>query len=114
MPAHGGEQYAYVQDIIAAGIPVIITETGDHNAPGTNGSPFVSAVLPWADRHGVSYLGWTWNAWQNPDNILIRNSSGTPTDGTAATFTITWPVWPLSPELVPRACRSRQRTAAAD
>ena len=81
MPAHGGEQYTYVQDIIAAGIPVIITETGDHNAPGTNGSPFVSAVLPWADRHGVSYLGWTWNAWQNPDNILIRNSSGTPTDG---------------------------------
>jgi hypothetical protein len=81
MPAHGGEQYAYVQDIIAAGIPVIITETGDHNVPGTNGSPLVSAVLPWADRHGVSYLGWTWNAWQNPDNILIRDASGTPTDG---------------------------------
>jgi hypothetical protein len=81
MPAHGGEQYAYVQDIIAAGVPVIITETGDPNAPGTEGSPFVSTVLPWADRRGVSYLGWTWNAWQNPDNVLIKDSSGAPTDG---------------------------------
>ncbi|HLQ14067.1 MAG TPA: cellulase family glycosylhydrolase [Steroidobacteraceae bacterium] len=80
-PAHGAAQYTYLQDLIAKGIPVMITETGDHNAPGTAGSPFVSTVLPWADRHGVSYLGWTWNPWQNPDNVLIRDASGAPTDG---------------------------------
>lgn len=81
VPACGTVQYAYAQGLIAAGIPVIITETGDHNAPGTVGSPLLSAVLPWADQRGISYLGWTWNVWQNADNILIRNADGAPTDG---------------------------------
>lgn len=86
VPACGTTQYAYAQSILAAGFPVIITETGDHNAPGTMGSPLVSAVLPWADKRGVSYLGWTWNAWQNPDNVLIRNTDGAPTDGFGVYF----------------------------
>ena len=79
-PAHGTVQYAYVQEIAAA-VPVIISETGDHNTPGTVGSPFVSEVLPWADQHEISYLGWTWDAWQNPDNVLIKDANGTPSDG---------------------------------
>ncbi len=67
--------------MLAAGYPVVITETGDHDTPGTVGSPFVSKVLPWADAHNVSYLGWTWNVWQDPDYVLIKDATGTPTDG---------------------------------
>ena len=66
---------------IAADVPVVITETGEHDTKGTKGSPFLQTLLPWADSHGMSYLGWTWNAWQNPDDVLIQNVSGTPTDG---------------------------------
>jgi aryl-phospho-beta-D-glucosidase BglC (GH1 family) len=80
-PAMGAAQYTYVQNIIAAQVPVVITETGDHNTAGTVGAPLVSAVLPWADQNGVSYLGWSWNPWPNADNILIKDVLGTPTDG---------------------------------
>jgi len=80
-PAWGAAQYTFVQNIVAAQIPVVITETGDHNAPGTLGAPLVSAVLPWADQNGVSYLGWTWNPWPSTDNVLIKDILGTPTDG---------------------------------
>jgi endoglucanase len=60
---------------------VVISEFGDHNAPGTTDAPFVSRLLPWADQHGASYLGWAWDAWQDKDNVLIKNSAGDPTDG---------------------------------
>ena len=70
-----------IQDILAAGIPVVITEFGDHDVPGTVGAPFVSKLLPWADANGASYLGWTWDKWGNPDNVLIKDAAGTPTDG---------------------------------
>jgi endoglucanase len=79
-PGWGSEQYGYVE-AIAQRVPVIIGETGDHSADGTVGAPFVSTLLPWADAHGISYLGWTWNTWQAPDNDLIKSFDGTPTDG---------------------------------
>jgi hypothetical protein len=60
---------------------VVISEFGDHNVPGTRGAPFVSRLLPWADKAGVSYMGWAWDAWKNPDNVLIKDNSGTPSDG---------------------------------
>jgi hypothetical protein len=41
-------------------------------------------LLPWADANGVGYLGWTWNPWQNPDDVLIRNADGEPTPGYGA------------------------------
>ncbi|MGA3089146.1 MAG: cellulase family glycosylhydrolase [Terriglobales bacterium] len=66
---------------IAAELPVVITETGEHDTPGTKGSPFLHQLLPWADSNGISYLGWTWNVWQSPDDVLIQNANGTPTDG---------------------------------
>ena len=80
VPTDGTQQYGYVQ-AIAAAVPVVITETGDHDAPGTIGSPFDSIVLPWADRNGVSYLGWAWDPWDQPDFNLIQDANGTPTDG---------------------------------
>src|SRR5712672_1363722 len=85
-PSAGLAQYSYVQNILAAQVPVIISETGDHNSAGTVGSPLVSAVLPWADLNGVSYLGWSWNLWANSDNVLIKDALGTPTDGYGVYF----------------------------
>ncbi len=85
-PAWGDTEYTYVKNIVAAQIPVVITETGDHSAAGTVGAPLVSVVLPWADQNGVSYLGWTWNVWQNSANVLIKDASGTPTDGYGVYF----------------------------
>lgn len=79
-PAWGTRQYGYVLDI-SRSYPVVIGETGDHNAEGTTGAPFVSVLLPWADAHGISYLGWSWNTWTAPNHVLIRNFDGTPTDG---------------------------------
>jgi hypothetical protein len=81
IPAIGTVQYNFALGITSAGIPVIVTETGEHNAPGTVGAPLMAELLPWADQHGISYLGWTWDVWQNPDNVLIRDVDGTPTDG---------------------------------
>jgi endoglucanase len=80
VPTDGVAEYGYVKTI-AATVPVVITETGDHSANGTVGSPFDSIVLPWADSNGVSYLGWTWDPWGASDFDLIKDTSGTPTDG---------------------------------
>ncbi len=80
-PKMGDIAYSWVQKVLDAGYPVVITEYGDHNAPGTKDSPFVSKLLPWADRAGASYLGWTWDKWQDKDNILIKDADGTPSDG---------------------------------
>ena len=30
-------------------------------------------ALAWADQHGLSYLAWTWNPWQDPSNVLIKD-----------------------------------------
>jgi hypothetical protein len=43
-----------VANIQAAGIPVIATETGDRNAPGTTAAPLVSNITAWADLYGMS------------------------------------------------------------
>ena len=63
---------------IALRFPVVVGETGD-SASGNQ--TFLPTFLPWADQHGLSYLAWTWNPWQNPSNVLIKDWSGTPTDG---------------------------------
>jgi hypothetical protein len=80
LPGWGDKQYGYV-NAIAQKIPVIIGELGDHNVSGTKGAPFVSVLLPWADSRGISYLGWSWNTFGSPDNVLIKDFDGTPTDG---------------------------------
>jgi endoglucanase len=78
--------FANLQAIQAAGYPVIIGETGGHNVAGTLGEPFVQGVLDWATANGVSYFGWTWNVWGNNDNVLIKDATGTPTDGYGVVF----------------------------
>jgi hypothetical protein len=65
---------------ITAQYPVITGETGDSPCKGT--PPYVSALLPWADSHAISYLGWTWDTWGAcSDNVLIQDYQGTPTSG---------------------------------
>jgi len=74
--------YAWAEKIVAAGVPVVITETGDHNAIGTQGAPFVSHLLPWADKNGISYFGWAFDIWpDNHDHVLLKDKTGAPTDG---------------------------------
>ncbi|MHB8710559.1 MAG: glycoside hydrolase family 5 protein [Minisyncoccota bacterium] len=90
-PAYAQPNYAPgvfndVQNILAAGIPVIATETGDRDTAGTVGAPLVSTVTSWVDQHGVSLLGWTWDVWGNSDNVLIKDVNGTPTDGYGQVF----------------------------
>lgn len=80
-PKFGNVAYRWTQSALDGGYPVVITEFGDHNAPGTHDAPLVSQLLPWADKVGASYLGWTWDVWQNADNVLIKDRSGTPSDG---------------------------------
>ena len=86
IPKLGTDAYTWGKNVLSAGVPLVLTETGDHNASGTVGAPFVSKVLPWADQAGASYLGWAWDVWQDADNVLIKDAAGTPTDGYGVYF----------------------------
>jgi endoglucanase len=61
---------------IALQVPVVTGELGDNVGSATR---YVDSFLPWEDAHGISYIGWTWNAWGDSSNILIADYSGTPT-----------------------------------
>jgi aryl-phospho-beta-D-glucosidase BglC (GH1 family) len=63
---------------LARMVPVVVGETGDNVCTAPTYDP---RFLPWADRHGLSYLGWTWNPWQDCQNILIKGYAGIPTGG---------------------------------
>jgi endoglucanase len=85
-PNYAPEVFDDVLAILAAGIPVIATETGDRNTTGTRGAPLVSTITAWSDRHGVSVIGFAWNVWRDPANVLIKDADGTPTDGYGKVF----------------------------
>lgn len=59
---------------VAARVPVVAGEIGEND----RGTALLDAFLPWADRHGISYLGWAWNVWADPI-ALISDYTGTPT-----------------------------------
>jgi endoglucanase len=86
VPKLGRNAYHWAEHILAAGYPILITETGDHDAPGAVGAPYLAQLLPWADERQISYLGWTWNVWGNPDDVLIKSAAGAPTEGYGAEF----------------------------
>jgi aryl-phospho-beta-D-glucosidase BglC (GH1 family) len=81
LPNFGEQAFKSAETILAAGIPVVVTEYGDKNAPGTKDAPFAATLLPRLDKMGASYLAWSWDKWDNPDHVLIRDGRGTPTDG---------------------------------
>ena len=65
---------------LAKVIPVVTGEFGENGCTDT----YDLTYMPWADQHGVSYLGWAWDS--TDDNwscsrgpALIMNYSGTPT-----------------------------------
>lgn len=64
---------------IARHHPVVTGELGE----GDCRHGYIDDYMPWADRHGISYLGWTWNAhggWTcRSGPALIRDFDGTPT-----------------------------------
>jgi aryl-phospho-beta-D-glucosidase BglC (GH1 family) len=81
LPNFGAQAYGWAGAILAAGYPVVITEFGGHNSPGTVGAPMAQRLLTWADQQGASYFGWTWDNWGVTENLLIKDAAGTPTDG---------------------------------
>ena len=85
-PNYAPDVFEDVLKIQAAGFPVVATETGDRNLPGTVGAPLVANITSWAQRHGVGVLGWGWNVWGEPDHVLIQDVNGTPTDGYGEVF----------------------------
>lgn len=64
---------------IAAVHPVVTGEMGE----GDCRHAYIDSYMDWADRHGVSYLAWTWDAhggWTcRGGPSLIRDYDGTPT-----------------------------------
>jgi hypothetical protein len=82
----------YAADILAAGFPIIVGETGDKSANGTSAAPIITQVTEWADQTGSGVLAWTWDKWNdsagNPggQNLLIKDAAGTPTDGEGVVF----------------------------
>jgi hypothetical protein len=67
---------------LAAKVPVVTGEFGESGC--TDG--YALTYMPWADAHGVSYLGWTWDSTGPPSRwscsggpALITTYAGTPT-----------------------------------
>jgi hypothetical protein len=85
-PNFAPDVFNQVLAIQNAGIPVIATETGDQNSAGTVGAPLVKTITQFADQTGMSLLGWGWDVWSGPDNVLIKDVNGTPTDGYGKVF----------------------------
>jgi hypothetical protein len=67
---------------LAEQVPVITGELGENGCTDT----YIDRYMPWADAHGISYLGWTWDSTGPPSNwscsegpALITNYEGEPT-----------------------------------
>jgi hypothetical protein len=60
---------------LAARVPIVIGEIGDTDCTHR----FIDQLMPWADAHGISYLGWAWVAADCADEpSLIADDSGRP------------------------------------
>lgn len=60
-------------------VPLLTGELGE-SVNGTCSATFIDTYMAWADAHGVSYQGWTWDTWGNC-GVLITDFNGTPTSG---------------------------------
>ncbi len=65
---------------VARKYPVITGELGEGDGspryPSCDGA-FISSYMAWADKQGVSYLGWSWNVWHNC-GAMIGDFNGSP------------------------------------
>jgi hypothetical protein len=107
-PIQAPQVFTYIQGILSANIPVLITETGDRCSSGTVGAPLLATVTTFADNPGVTststepnaqwpsvaglppigVVAWTWDNWGcgGGSNVLIADPSGTPTPGEGQFF----------------------------
>jgi Cellulase (glycosyl hydrolase family 5) len=67
---------------LALTVPVVTGELGENHCRDT----YINQYMPWADAHGVSYLGWTWDSTRAPSHwscgrgpALIKTYKGVPT-----------------------------------
>jgi endoglucanase len=61
---------------LAHSVPVVTAELGENDC----GPSFIDRYMGWADRSGISYLGWTWDTWDcSAGPALISAYDGTPT-----------------------------------
>uniref|UniRef100_A0A1B6EUB5 Glycoside hydrolase family 5 domain-containing protein n=1 Tax=Cuerna arida TaxID=1464854 RepID=A0A1B6EUB5_9HEMI len=62
---------------VAAKYPLIVGEIGEDGCKHS----FIDGLMPWLDKHDISYLAWTWNAWDCYGGpVLIKDYTGTPTN----------------------------------
>jgi endoglucanase len=80
-PNYYPQVFTDAQSILAAGIPVAMTEIGGQNTDGTPSCPICSTVTSFADAEGISVMAWAWDIWGDPENVLIKDVNGTATDG---------------------------------
>lgn len=74
------------KNILAAGIPLVMTEIGGQNTAGTPNCPICTTMTNFGDDNGASVIGWAWDVWGDPENVLIKDVNGTPTDGYGQVF----------------------------
>jgi hypothetical protein len=61
---------------VAASVPVVAGEIGENDCGGS----YITSLMSFLDSQGISYLGWTWNAWDcSSGPSLISDYSGTAT-----------------------------------
>jgi hypothetical protein len=61
---------------VAKRVPVVTGELGESDCA----HGFIDGYMAWADAHGISYLGWTWDTWDcRAGPALIKSYDGTPT-----------------------------------
>jgi hypothetical protein len=61
---------------VAKRVPVVTGELGESDCA----HGFIDSYMAWADAHGISYLGWTWDTWDCRDGpALISSYDGSPT-----------------------------------
>jgi len=73
--------YSHAEKIMNEGYPVIVTEFGDKDPRGAPEAPFSSSLLPRLDHMSISYLAWSFSETHQVQLQLIKDNSGTPTDG---------------------------------
>ena len=83
---------AQILAVQAAGFPVVLGEIGGHCANGSPPDGFTQNVLAFIDANALSVCAWTWNFWGQTDNDLIKDATGTPTDG----FGVVYKAWTTS------------------
>ncbi|MGA8208009.1 MAG: cellulase family glycosylhydrolase [Candidatus Dormiibacterota bacterium] len=77
----GGCDFVYcwtqVLETVAKKVPVVTGELGEFDC----GQSFIDGYMAWADKEGISYLAWAWDAGWSCSNgpALITSWSGTPT-----------------------------------